>query len=405
MPKLTKRLIEAIVHDPTRPVYVWDDQLVGFGLKALSGGAKRYIVKYRSGAGGRSAPQRWLTLGSHGAVTCDQARDLARQALAAVARGEDPQQEKRAGRQAPTMTDLWSRFETEQIPLKKGTTARDYRQRWRDILQPALGLRKVDDVGRADIDRLHKHLRSTPYQANRTLALLSRLFNLAEAWGWREPGSNPCRLVEKFKEEARSRYLSAGEIERLGRALERLTATGALLPQAAAAIRLLLLTGARLGEILGARWDWVNSERRLITLPDSKTGKKTIFLSEASRAILAGLEARGDGSPFLIPGRVSGRPLNNLSKSWRRVLKVADLEGVRLHDLRHTAASIAVGRGATLPLIGRLLGHSQAQTTNRYAHVDADPAIALANDIGRAIGSSLGVASAVRGVSSVDDPR
>jgi len=251
----------------------------------------------------------------------------------------------------------------------------------------------VTAVSRADIDRLHKRLRQTPYNANRVLSLLHRLFNVAEAWGWSGPGPNPCRHVERFKEEPRERYLSADELVRLGTALDELISEESLWPEAAAAIRLLLLTGARLNEILTARWEWVDADRRTIELPDSKTGKKTIFLSTAAVQVLNELkrQQRDPESPFLLPGRSKGKPLNNLAKSWRRVCERAEIRGARLHDLRHTAASVAVARGGSLPIIGRLLGHRNPQTTQRYAHVDVDPALAIADEIGDAIGGALGI--------------
>jgi integrase len=393
MPRLTKRIVDALAPSPAGAVYAWDDQLSGFGVKVLPSGSRRYIVKYRIGSGGRQAPQRWLTLGTHGAITCDQARDMAQQALAAVARGEDPQGDRLAGRQAPTVADLWARYEGEQLPLKKASTAKDDRRRWREIVEPQLGRMPVTAVSRADIDRLHKRLRETRYNANRVLSLLLRLFNVAEAWGWRAQGTNPCHHVERFKEESRERYLNADELVRLGTALDELISEESLWPEAAAAIRLLLLTGARLNEILTARWEWVDADRRTIELPDSKTGKKTIFLSTAAVQVLNELkrQRRDPESPFLLPGRSKGKPLNNLAKSWRRVCERAQIRGARLHDLRHTAASVAVARGGSLPIIGRLLGHRNPQTTQRYAHVDVDPALAIADEIGDAIGGALGI--------------
>jgi integrase len=395
MPKLTKSLVEAIEPEADRPVHVWDSQLAGFGVKVLASGVRRYLVKYRAAGGGRAAPQRWLTLGSHGPLTCEGASEMARQALASVARGDDPQGDKLSKRKSARMLDVWERFAVEQLPLKKPSTAQDYARQWQEILAPALGARLVSDLSRADVDRLHKRLRNTPYRANRTLALLSRLMTLAEAWGWRDQGTNPCRYVERFREEARERYLSADEIGRIGAAMTEMLAAGDIYPESAAAVRLLLLTGARLNEILTARWDWVDVERRVINLPDSKTGKKPIYLSDAALEVIAELEGarRDSNNPFLLPGRRRGKPLNNLSKPWKRICARAGLSGVRLHELRHTAASVAVGRGVNLPVIGRLLGHRQAQTTLRYAHVDADPALAAANEIGAAIGGAIGGAA------------
>ena len=397
LPKLTKRSVEAVPANPLKPTYEWDDQLPAFGIKVLSSGSRRYVLKYRVGAGGRSATQRWVTLGTHGAITCDQARDLAQDILAAVAKGADPQEHKFSQRNAPHVGDIWHRFESEQLPLKKPSTAKDYRQLWRDVIGPELGNKLVAEI-RADIvDRLHKKQMATPYQANRSLALLSRLFNLAEAWGMRALGSNPCQHVERFKETPRERYLNSVELSRLGEAIEIAVAEDDLTVEAAAAIRLLLLTGARLNEILAARWEWVSIEKRLIMLPESKTGKKNLFLSTEAIKVLETIKiaSRDPQSPYVLPGRTRGKPLNNLSKSWHRVCERAHLTGVRIHDLRHTAASIAAGEGASLSLIGRLLGHSQPQTTHRYAHIDVDPALRLADQLGNRVAAALGKSNPV----------
>ena len=391
LPKLTKSIVEAVRPDTLKPRYLWDELLPSFGIKVLPSGSRRYILKYRAGAGGRNATQRWATLGTHGSISCDQARGLAQQTLAAIAKGEDPQAQKFAQRVAPRLNDIWQRFEGEQLPLKKASTARDYKQVWRDVIGPELGTKFVKDIRGDQIDRLHKKLVSTPYSANRTLALLSRLFSVAEAWGMRDMGSNPCKHVERFKERSRERYLTSAELGRLGEEIEKMLAAGEIYPEAAAAVRLLLLTGARLNEVLQARWAWVSFEKRTIMLPDSKTGKKDIFLSVKALKVLEWIKTHGrdPSSPFILPGRTTGKPLNNLSKSWHRLCKQAELVGVRLHDLRHTAASIAAGEGASLSLIGRLLGHTQAQTTLRYAHIDVDPALRVADQLGNSVAAAL----------------
>ncbi len=384
--RITKRTVEA--EPPSdKPVFLWDDQLPGFGVKVLPTGQRRYIVKYRAGAGGRTAQQRWLTLGTHGAITADQARALATQALAAVARGEDPQASKFTARTAPTIADLWARYETDHLPRKKPCSQRDDRQKWREIIGPRLAKRKVADITRDDIIRLHHHLDETPYQANRALALLSKLFNLAELWDMRPDNSNPCRHVKKYPELHRERYLTSDELARLGEALRQGLATQTETPYMIAAVQLLLLTGARLNEILTSQWTWVDWDRRIIQLPDSKTGRKPLFLSEPAMDVLRGLQAlpTSKESPFIIQGRSKAQPLINLAKPWKRICERASLTNVRLHDLRHTAASVGVAQGMSLPVVGRLLGHTQASTTNRYAHVDIDPALAAANLIGSAL--------------------
>jgi integrase len=397
MAKLTKRVVEAAPVSE-KAAYIWDDQLPGFGVKVLPSGQRRYLVKYRANGGGRTAPQRWYTLGTHGAITTDQARDLAQQVLAAVARGVDPQGNKFALRGAPIMEDLWARYENDHLPRKKKSSQHDDRQKWRDYIAPRLGRNKVHLVNHDDIFSLHKELGDRPYQANRVLALMSKLFNLAERWNMRPDGNNPCRHVPRYEEQSRERYLTVAELGRLGEALEAGLAAQSETPHMVAAVKLLLLTGARLNEILTAEWEWVDLDRRVITLPDSKTGRKPLYLSEAAVEVLRDLQKlRGPESRFVIAGRFPDRPLTNLTKPWKRIRERAGIEDVRLHDLRHTAASIGVSQGMNLPVIGRLLGHTQASTTQRYAHVDIDPALAAADKIGTVVAGALTRAAATSG--------
>ena len=405
MPRLTKRFVETI-EAATAPVYAWDDQLAGFGIKVLSTGRRKYVCKYRLG-GGRAGRDRWYLIGTHGQITCDQAREMAMQILSAVARGQDPQSNRLAAREAPTLSDLWNRYSTEHLPRKKASSGIDDNQKARDYILPRLGRRKVAEITRADVHDLHRELADRPYQANRVLALLSKMLNLAEAWGYRPDGSNPCRHIEKYKEQARQRYLNNGELCQLGVALDELEANSAHGVYAAAAIKLLLLTGARVNEVLQARWDWVDWDRNNIILPDSKTGPKPLFLSNPALVVLRDLSARPEAatSAFIIKGRLAGKPLVNLAKPWKGLCRAADLDGVRIHDLRHTAASVGVGHGLSLPIIGRLLGHSQPQTTNRYAHVDGDPALSAINTIGETIGTALGIGYDRRVARSPSDDR
>lgn len=387
--RITKTAVDNLMPQGEAPSFLWDRSLPGFGVKCSPRGAKRYVVKYRADGGGRSARQRWLTLGGHGQLTPDQARKMAQQALAAVARGEDPQGAKTGRRDAMSVADLWERYEKEHLPSCKPLTRRDYEAQWKARLKPKFGKIAVQNVSRSDVDQLHKALRATPYRANRVLALFSRLMTLAEAWDLRLPGSNPCRHIERYEEKPRSRYLSVEELKALGAALEAMSVDKTLSASASNAIRLLLLTGARLNEVLGAEWQWVDYKRKLIALPDSKTGAKPVFLSEAAITILKQQKAIAGNSTFIFPGRGEEGRMINLRKPWSKVCGRAGLEGVRLHDLRHTSASVAVSQGASLPIIGRLLGHSQAQTTQRYAHVDSDPALLVANAIGEVMRGPL----------------
>lgn len=239
-------------------------------------------------------------------------------------------------------------------------------------------------VARADIAKLHHGLRTTPYQANRVVAVLSKMFALGEVWGWRLDGSNPCRGIEKYKEAKRERMLSADELSRLGDALAAWPGT----PYVPAAVRLLVLTGARLNEVLAMRREWVDFERAEVRLPDSKTGAKTIHLPAAAVTVLATLP-QVEGNPFVIVGERAGQHLVNLQKPWRSIRAKAGLTGLRLHDLRHAFASVAASSGLGLLIIGKLLGHSQPATTHRYAHLASDPVKTAAELVGKSIAEAL----------------
>lgn len=347
---------------------------------------RKYVLKYRT-HGGRAGRQRWLSLGTHGSVTVDQARAEAQKALAAVAAGGDPQAQRKAVATAPTLADVWNRYERDHLRLKKEATQKGYKAIWKDRLSTAFGKQRVAEIGRGDVDAFHKKLGGTPYQANRVLALLSKLLNLAEAWEWRQ-GTNPCRHVTKFRERARQRFLSDDEIAAVRRSSASLVAGGELTPHAARILELLLLTGARSGELASAQWAWVDWKVQIIALPDSKTGAKTIYLSDDAVALLREQEQSSAGQDFIFPGRSSGKHIHNLRKPWARICKEAGLTGVRVHDLRHTAASLALGAGTSLAIVGRLLGHTQVQTTLRYAHLEADPALRAANLIGKRVRGS-----------------
>lgn len=267
---------------------------------------------------------------------------------------------------------------------RKQRTAEEYQRLIDQFVLPALGKHNVSAVTRADIARLHHSLRVTPYQANRVLAVLSKMLSLAEPWGLRADGSNPCRSVEKYRETKRERMLSADELSRLGAALAQWHGS----PYVAAAVRLLVLTGARLNEILTLRWSPVDFERGEVRLTDSKTGPRTLHLPAEALTVLAELP-RIDGNPFVIVGERHGRHLVNLQKPWRVLRDTADLPDVRLHDLRHAYASVAASSGLGLPIIGKLLGHSQPATKHRYAHLAADPLKAAAEAIGQKIAAAM----------------
>ena len=384
--KITKRSVDALrpAADGAEAV-LWDSELKGFGIRVQRGGGKSYVLHYRAGTG-RGAPLRKLTIGRHGSPwTAETARSEARRQLGRIEGGADPAAEKTAQKEAPMMAELAQRFLSEHAEAKrKISTADEYRRLLDKIILPEIGIRKVASVTRADITKLHHANRAAPYQANRVLAVLSKMFNLAEQWGLRPDGSNPCRHVEKFTEKKREAMLSPVELARLGDALAAYDGS----PYVTSAVKLLVFTGARLGEILGLQWHWIDFDRGEARLPESKTGAKTLHLPPPALAVIAGLP-RLDGNPYVIAGAKAGAALVNLEKPWRAIRKQAGLEDVRLHDLRHAFASVAASSGMGLPIIGKMLGHTQAATTARYAHLASDPVKAAAATVARKIAAAM----------------
>jgi integrase len=411
MAKITKRTVDAL--KPRDKLYVaFDADVKGFGCRVMPSGVKSYILEYRPGAGGRGTATKRLTLGRHGAMTAEQARDAARDALARVRLGDDPQGEKNLQRAALTVGGLIDAFIAEHIAKTcKPRTAEAHKIALRR-LRAAHGGMKAEALTRAQIATLHSKFKVGPFAANRFLAVISKCFAWGSGRGLLPEGhTNPARGIERYKEHSRERFLTSEELARLGDALREGETIGlpyaidesspkakhapkednrrAMLdPFAVAAIRLLILTGARLREILHTRWDHIDFERGVIFLPDSKTGKKPIYLSAASLAILSALP-RIEGNPFVIPGEKAGQPRVDLKRPWAAVTKAAGLESVRLHDLRHSFASVGAGASFGLPIIGKLLGHSQPSTTARYAHLDADPMRRAAETIGATISAAL----------------
>ena len=383
--KITKRVVDRIKGDGTDRFY-WDRELPGFGMRVRASGRKFFVAQFR--AGGRL---RRMTLGPVTAMTAEIARKRAMGLLAEAKAGGDPAMQRDTGRKAVTVKLLGQRFLQEYVPDHcKESTAYEYRRLVELFITPGLGNRKVTEVERKDITQLHHSMRRTPYQANRTLAVLSKMFSMAEVWGLRPDGSNPCLHVKRFKEEKRERFLSAEEFRRLGTVLDEILETGSESRSAVVAIRLLMLTGCRLSEILKLRWEHVDLEAGELNLPDTKTGGRAVPLAPSAVRLLAGLP-RND-NPWAIVGRKAGSHLTDLQHPWHRIREQAELPNVRIHDLRHSFASRALALGEGLPMIGKLLGHTQVQTTARYAHLARDTVKASAARIGDSIDNDLDTA-------------
>ncbi|MDA4848624.1 tyrosine-type recombinase/integrase [Hoeflea poritis] len=382
MPKLTKRVVDALKPE-TSDIVHWDDELAGFGIRVRPSGRKSYIVKCR--CRGR---QIKMTIGTHGPITVEQARTNARTIIAEAKAGRDPSAEHSRMRKSPTIKDLGKRFLEEYVPTHcRPTTEREYRRSVELFINPKIGTRKIIDIERADIAKIHHNLRDKPYQANRTLGVLSKMFNLAEIWGLRPDGSNPCRHVKKYKEEKRERFLSDAEYKKLGEALRITEAEKSETRSAIDAIWLLMLTGCRLNEIMTLKWSYVDLDAKELRLPDSKTGPKTVHLGLAAVDLLKNIKKLEDND-FVITGKKPSSHLTDLQHPWRRIRALAKLDDVRIHDLRHSFASRGLIVGEGLPMIGKLLGHSQVQTTARYAHLANDPIKSAADRIAEGISIS-----------------
>jgi integrase len=361
MPKLTKRSVEAL-QAKAKNYFVWDSEIKGFGVRVLPSGTRTYQIQYRKGGRTRRA-----SIGRHGNITVEQARDRAKVIMGELSRGQNPVEEIARHRRAPTVSALCDRFFDDHVLERcKPTTQSEYRRALDRFIKPAIGNFKIVDVQRRDIADLHHKFRDIPYQANRTLGVLSKMFNLAEVWGLRPDGSNPCRHVPKYREKKRERYLSEGELLRLGQTLADVEEDGSETVYVVAAIRLLILTGCRLGEIQKLEWEFIKGDT--MALPDSKTGARRIPLPQAAREVLSALP-RLSGNPYVIVGIVEGQHATDMQRPWRRIRERAGLSDVRIHDLRHSYASSAISAGTDLALLMRLLGHTQIQTTMRYAHL------------------------------------
>jgi integrase len=397
--KLTKRGIDALKPASER-FTAWDSDISGFGVRVAPSGERVYFLKYRIGNF-----QRWFTIGRHGSPwTPDSARKEAMRLLGDIARGADPADKRSADRKAISFSELCDLYLAEGVAHKKASTLRSDRGRIALHLKPLLGKKPADAITRADIERLLNDVKNgrtsaaSPEKrlpgsiatggagvAAQCVALASTVLQFAADRQLR--ADNPARGVRKPPVRKMQRFLSGAELGKLADSLQDEAETSGNV-YTIAAIRLLALTGCRRGEIVKLRWKCVDLNRRLLLLDDSKTREKVVYLSPPAVAILNSLPRIADND-FVIAGTIAGKPSAAIDKVWERVRSRAGLHDVRLHDLRHTFASVGVNASFGLPIIGRLLGHSQAATTQRYAHLDADPLRRAVDAIGATISAAM----------------
>lgn len=436
--KLGDRLVRALPAPASGSKITYDSEVAGFAVRITASGAKAFILRYRFA--GRS---RLLTIGSYPDWSTTAAREEAARLKRRIDLGEDPMGERHDQRSAPTVGQLIDTFKADYLPRRRPATVRDYTSILDKIVRPELGMKKVRDVVHADVERLHRKVSArTPFRANRVAAVLSKMMNYAIKLGWR--AENPVKGLERNAEDRRERYLSVPELRALAQALREHSDQ-----RSANVIRMLLLTGARRGEVLSAAWDMFDLDAGVWVKPSSHTKQRRTHRTPLSAPALGLLRAiRAGQDPherFVFPGDKPGAPLTDVKKSWAAITAratvlllasqpdtpagklvarlqgqgtpdrsrsggksvarlgpprlpsldacraAAELEGwalpagltdARVHDLRHSFASILASGGASLPMIGSLLGHTQAQTTRRYSHLFDDPLRAAAERVG-----------------------
>ena len=378
---ISKRTIDALPADGKETLY-WDRDLPGFGVRVYASGRKTFVVQSR----GPNGSVR-VTIGQHGTITPGEARKQAAAIIDRIKSSEAPVPPP--PRPEAFVADLAKRFMRAHVEVNcKASSAEFYRLALDRHILPALGAMPVRSVERAHVTALHHALRDRSVMANRVIDILSKMFSLAEAWDLRPAGENPCRSVRRYKEEKRERFLAPDEVRRLGRVLTEAEAEGGASVHAVAAIRLLMLTGCRLNEILSLRWDDVDRTARELRIRDGKTGPRSVPLTPTVMDVLTAIP-RVPGHHWVIAGNKPGTHLPHIRKHWDRIREQAGLEDVRIHDLRHSYASRALALGESLTMIGRLLGHTKVSTTARYAHLARDTEKASAARVGGSIGAHL----------------
>jgi integrase len=407
--ELTSAALKSLKAPKRGVAELWDERSRGLCLRVFPSGRTTWTFRYRPKDGGS---RRRIALGDYPAIGLAEARRRADRHRGMVSDGGDPAAERRIRRDAPTLSAVIERYLTEVVETKKkATTLALYKNYLRNLVGTRLGAKRIQAVTHADVAKVHREIGARmPVSANRAVVTLSGVYTFAAKEGLVPERFNPARGIERFREQGRERYLSTGELQRLGNALRLAETDGLPWPRAAgrveqkhdrrpemrrtvlsryvtAAFRLLLFTGCRLREILRLRWSEVDFDRGLLLLPDSKTGRKAIVLNAPALRVLTNLPRAGE---YVVLGDSPEKPRSDLKKPWDLIRHHTGLTDIRVHDLRHTHASIGAGSGLGLPIIGRLLGHKHNSTTEKYAHLDVDPLRRASDRIGGTIAAALG---------------
>lgn len=367
--------------------YIWDNKIIGFGLKVIPNGKKKYVFRYLTYYGGRNAKQRWFLFGNSNIYSCAEARRIATGLAKDVIAGKDPQGIKEEARKSETLADFWEIFNDRYICLKENADA--YRKTnlsiWKNLIVPYLGNEQLKNITTNDVAKLHAKHCDRKYFANRGLSLLHLMFNLMEAWDYRPKHSNPCDSIKKYKEFSRIRYLSDKELKIFFKEILYLEKRKPAFLYAINAIKLLFLTGARKNEILTCKWEYVDFEKRFICLPRSKTGEKIIYLNAAALKLLKNLYNKPECkcSPYIIKNRFFTGHLVHIEHIWKLILKNTGITDFRIHDIRHTIASFLLSKGHSLSEIACILGHKSIMMSQKYAHLSQKNAINTSETISK----------------------
>lgn len=374
---------------------LWDTETKGFGCR-MQKDTRSFILKYRNGTG-RGARQYIYTIGKLGSPwTPDSAREEAKRLLLIIAQGGNPALERQRDKVSLDIESAFTAFLDESHGKRGERTKTEYRRLFDKHAKKEIGKHRIKDIGKQDISRLVSKLTDRPILFNRVVMMLKAFFNWCEQEQHRDINSNPCSTITKYKEKSRERYLSESELQKLGKALldyelehqfikplnsknNQNPERNMITPYVTAAIRLLILTGARRNEILTLKWEYVDFERKQLRLPESKTGEKVIQLNAPALELLSEIP-RIVGNPYVICGKNEGEHLVNIKDPWSKIRKSAGLDDVRPHDLRHNFASMGLTSGMHLKVIGTLLGHRNSKTTDRYIHIANDP-LQTANEV------------------------
>ena len=376
--KITDALTRKATSQGKAQLIIWDDAIKGFGIRITKSGAKSFILNYRTGQ-----KSRRITIGSYPDWKVAAAREKAKELKRAVDLGEDPMGERAELRAAPTVKVLWEKYRDEHLIQKTEMSRRDEVSMWEKIILPKFGKERLEVLTHDRVQKFHTEItqkRGTPTRANRVIASFRKAYNLAIRWGW--VIQNPAASISLNAEVKRQRYLTQDELIRVFDILndhhEKVSAN---------AIKLLILTGARRGEVLKATWDMFDLEQGVWTKPSSHTKQKRehrVPLSSEANELLKEIR-KTTNSEFVFPSRIAGQPIQDVKKTWASICAKLGLKDVRIHDLRHSFASLLVSGGSSLPLIGAMLGHTQVSTTARYAHLYDAPLRAAAEQVSVAI--------------------